>query len=77
MLSSYTWSEFFIFLSGGLFLYYLFVIFFYYGEDLNKLIAGKKRSLNTIAPVVAVSTPYHHTTSHIVAETLNVNSSYK
>ena len=74
MLASYTWGEFFLFLSGSLFLYYLFVIFFYYSEDLNKLIAGKKLSSNTIAPVVAASTPYHHTKSPIIAETLHVNS---
>ena len=68
MLASYTWVEFFLFLSGSLFLYYLFVIFFYYSEDLNKLIAGKKQT-----PVVAISTS-HNYSSPIVAETLHVNS---
>lgn len=68
MLSSYTWGQFFIFLSGGLFLYYLFVVFFYYGEDLNKFISGKKQS-----PIAAVATSYNYTPP-IVAETLHVNS---
>ena len=70
MLASYTWVEFFLFLSGSLFLYYLFVIFFYYSEDLNKLIAGKKQTANAIA---TVATLYNYT-SPIVAETLHVNA---
>lgn len=70
MLASYTWGEFFLFLAGSLFLYYLFVIFFYYSEDLNKLIAGKKQTANAIA---TAATPYNYTPP-IVAETLHVNS---
>lgn len=70
MLSSYTWGQFFIFLSGGLFLYYLFVVFFYYGEDLNRFISGKKQTANAMA---TVSTHYNYS-SPIVAETLHVNS---
>ncbi len=70
MLASYTWGEFFLFLAGSLFLYYLFVIFFYYSEDLNKLIAGKKQTASSMA---TVATPYNYTPP-IVAETLHVNS---
>lgn len=70
MLASYTWSDFFIFLSGGLFLYYLFVIFFYYSEDLNKLIAGKKQTANAMS---TVASSYNYKPP-IVAETLHVNA---
>jgi len=58
MLASYTWGEFFLFLSGSLFFVLLVCNLFYYSEDLNKLIAGKKQTANAMA---TVATSYNYT----------------
>lgn len=75
MLESYTWGDFFTFLLIGLCLYYLFVAFFYYGEDLNKLISGKKQIINPSATVALSGNSIKEKTfSPIIAESINTQS---
>ena len=70
MLESYSWGQFFTFLSIALALYYVYVIFFYYGNDINKVIAGKK---DKPASASAISPQYTHTAPPIIAESIHID----
>lgn len=52
MLSSISWSQFFYGLFIALVIYYVYIIFKYYGDELNAIVKGK-----SIKPIVTPSTP--------------------